>query len=67
MTTRNIGRATRAPKPDKFRERHPANHTIANTEEPDEEYQGRAGSPAEEFQFKPGQSGNPKGANESTP
>jgi Family of unknown function (DUF5681) len=62
MTTRNIARAVRAPKLDKLRRRRPAKPPIANTNEPDEEYRVGPGRPPREFQFKPGQSGNPKGA-----
>jgi hypothetical protein len=62
MTTRSIGRATRATKPGKFRRRRPAKPMIPNANKPDEEYRVGPGRPPKEFQFKPGQSGNPKGA-----
>ena len=67
MTTRNIARAVRAPKPDKLPQRRPAKPPIANTNEPDEEYRVGPGRPPREFQFKPGQSGNPKGAKRKHP
>ena len=67
MTTRNIARAVRAPKPDKLPQRRPAKPPIANTNQPDEEYRVGPGRPPREFQFKPGQSGNPKGAKRKHP
>jgi hypothetical protein len=53
MTTRNIARAARAPKPDKLRQRRPAKPPIVNTNEPAEEYRVGPGRPPREFQFKP--------------
>jgi hypothetical protein len=38
-----------------------------DTDKSDEEYRVGPGRPPKEFQFKPGQSGNPKGASRKTP
>ena len=67
MTTRSKGRATRTAKPGKFPRTRPASHTIPNAKNPDEEYRVGPGRPPKEFQFKPGQSGNPKGAKRKNP
>ena len=50
-------RATKKSKP-KRRDK-PA---VSDTDRPDQEYRVGPGRPPKEFQFKPGQSGNPKGA-----
>jgi hypothetical protein len=67
MTTSSIGRETCAPKPGKFRRRRPAKSLNQNANKPDEEYRVGPGRPPREFQFKPGQSGNPKGAKRKHP
>ena len=40
---------------------------VLDTDTSDEEYRVGPGRPPKEFQFKPGQSGNPKGASRKTP
>src|ERR1700674_1130352 len=40
---------------------------VSDTDTSDQEYRVGPGRPPKEFQFKPGQSGNPKGANRKTP
>jgi hypothetical protein len=40
---------------------------VSDTDRSDEEYRVGPGRPPKEFQFKPGQSGNPKGANRKSP
>jgi hypothetical protein len=40
---------------------------VLDTDTSDQEYRVGPGRPPKEFQFKPGQSGNPKGANRKTP
>src|SRR6266705_6302507 len=40
---------------------------VSDTDRSDEEYRVGPGCPPKEFQFKPGQSGNPKGAKRKTP
>ena len=49
------------------RRRRPAKSTTPNANKPDEEYRVGPGRPPKEFQFKPGQSGNPKGAKRKHP
>src|SRR5215510_7141466 len=44
------------------RKRSDASQLTSNTDPPDEEYRVGPGRPPKEYQFKPGQSGNPKGA-----
>jgi Family of unknown function (DUF5681) len=40
--------------------------TLANNHQPNDEYRVGPGRPPREFQFKPGQSGNPMGAKRKT-
>jgi hypothetical protein len=40
---------------------------VSDTDRTDEEYRVGPGRPPREFQFKPGQSGNPKGAKRKSP
>src|SRR6266700_3849817 len=40
---------------------------VSDTDRLDEEYRVGPGRPPKEFQFKPGQSGNPKGAKRKSP
>jgi hypothetical protein len=44
------------------RRRSDASQLTSNTDPPDEEYRVGPGRPPKEYQFKPGQSGNPEGA-----
>ena len=45
----------------------PNSASAANAEAPEQEYKVGPGSPPKEYQFKPGQSGNPKGAKRKPP
>jgi hypothetical protein len=64
MTTRSIERDARARKPRRKRSGRPMS---SKTEESNDEYRVGPGRPPKEFQFKPGQSGNPKGAKRKHP
>jgi hypothetical protein len=54
--------ALKANSNQKNRRRSPGNSTRPDTDTCDEEYRVGPGRPPKEYQFKPGQSGNPKGA-----
>src|SRR6185312_17424438 len=58
MTVRTTPRATR--KRAKIKQKRPQPRALAKI--PDAEYRVGPGCPPKEYQFKPGQSGNPKGA-----
>jgi uncharacterized protein (DUF2345 family) len=47
--------------------RQPAAAAVTATETPDQQYKVGPGCPPKEYQFKPGQSGNPKGAKRKQP
>jgi hypothetical protein len=47
--------------------RRPASAGVTPTETPDQQYKVGPGCPPKEHQFKPGQSGNPKGAKRKQP
>jgi hypothetical protein len=46
---------------------HPASAAVTPTETPDQQYKVGPGCPPKEYQFKPGRSGNPKGAKRKQP